>query len=282
MDGNRYIAASILFFTVIVMIPFDIFFGYHIAIKHKILFNAYFITYTAYLVNGTLYTFFAAYLTLWENNIIRIGYQFYQYFIPLLSVMMALNRFTAIVVWTWHKRIPKWTFFVINGICAIAISVMLLFVNHIGIFGIRGADDPVIDKVFARGFKAAAYLASLIIEVVAVLYRKLSKKSQPINSFNMTLLIHSLISTVCWIINFVSNQMVKFYGIEIFDSISNVALFCGFVLPTVYLFIKIQGLHNTLIDFCKDLRQLKLNRKAQVFHKSVKRTTTSQQMYNVT
>uniref|UniRef100_A0A7E4VHW3 Serpentine receptor class gamma n=1 Tax=Panagrellus redivivus TaxID=6233 RepID=A0A7E4VHW3_PANRE len=237
MELSQYIRLTIQASTLFIMIPIDVFLVYHVAIHYEFLFNAYFVTMTLYVVNGTVYfscTFFGNLLEF--ADFLRWGHRFYQYFIPLLSVMMAINRFTAIVIMP-GKGFAKWTFFAVNLAFIFFISLTLLLFNYVGIFGINLSEYETYSKYFDRVFKAGAYVFSFMLEVLAITYRKLSKGTQQLDDLDRKLLIQNFYSTIPWLINCVSNQLLQTYrNYIVLIVITNVMSCLGLMAPMVYLF----------------------------------------------
>uniref|UniRef100_A0A7E4VTZ5 Serpentine receptor class gamma n=1 Tax=Panagrellus redivivus TaxID=6233 RepID=A0A7E4VTZ5_PANRE len=234
----------------IIMVPFDMFLVYYIVKRHKLLFTPYFVTLTLISVCGTLYMIFTAYLDLQEVLLLRLIYSYFQYFIPLLSVIASLNRFSAIVLWAFYDRIWTWKRLCIYIAIISLVGMIFLLVIHIGILNVCcsyvfGANLRHFDRVF----KATAYMIAFTFEVAAVIYRVNSKKSGEIDKVDITLLFQSIISTACWLINCGCNiaSAIKFRFFLIV--ISDAMVLCGFVLPLVYLFASNRKLKVLLFDF---------------------------------
>uniref|UniRef100_A0A7E4ZYD0 Serpentine receptor class gamma n=1 Tax=Panagrellus redivivus TaxID=6233 RepID=A0A7E4ZYD0_PANRE len=118
------------FLGFILILPFDIFLIYHIITRHSILCSPYFVAMTINSIAGAMYMFYSAYLDLNENRFMRISYKFFQYFIPMLSLITSVNRFTAVIFWSHHDKIWKWKFLIIYLIAVFLIALALLLVNH--------------------------------------------------------------------------------------------------------------------------------------------------------
>uniref|UniRef100_A0A7E4V365 Serpentine receptor class gamma n=1 Tax=Panagrellus redivivus TaxID=6233 RepID=A0A7E4V365_PANRE len=275
MDAAITVEIIVNFVGAGIMVPFDIFLVYHLLIRHKLIFNIYFITMTIYSINGTLYMFFSAVLDVQAIYFMRRSYEFYQYFIPLLSVVMSFNRFTAIVIWPWHQKIWKYKFFIIYGIAISAFSFFFMLVNHADLLQIRA--DPAYTlyfRLFDRVFKGSAYIVSLIFEMTAVIYRKVSKKTLEIDKVDITLLTQSVITTTCWLINCICNLIWFLYSVIGVIHVSNCFVVFGFVLPLAYLFSSNRKLRMLLLHFYFRGEYFKNNAVGTMVHISVQSTKT--------
>uniref|UniRef100_A0A7E4VN34 Serpentine receptor class gamma n=1 Tax=Panagrellus redivivus TaxID=6233 RepID=A0A7E4VN34_PANRE len=147
--------------------------------------------------------------------------------------MMALNRFTAIVVWPLHKGNKKWMFFFVNIISVTLISVVFLLNNRFGIFHLHS------NGKLTLVFEAGCYLMSFGFEIFAVLYRKKSLALKEINSVDETLLMQSMMSTVFRLLYFSSILLWPYIEAKMFlNCIADAMWFLGYVAPLVYLFTK--------------------------------------------
>uniref|UniRef100_A0A7E4VVT5 Serpentine receptor class gamma n=1 Tax=Panagrellus redivivus TaxID=6233 RepID=A0A7E4VVT5_PANRE len=163
-----------------------------------------------------------------------LPYQYLQYFIPLLSIVAALNRFSAIVLWKFYDRIWTWNRLCIYIETVFLVSFIIVLTIHIDFQNL----PEFRNKTVARVFKASAYVIAFIFEVTAVIYRVHSKESGKIDKVDVTLLTQSVISTVCWLVNCACNIAGENFNYPIcLVTISDAMVFCGFVLPLLYLFM---------------------------------------------
>uniref|UniRef100_A0A7E4W2G5 G_PROTEIN_RECEP_F1_2 domain-containing protein n=1 Tax=Panagrellus redivivus TaxID=6233 RepID=A0A7E4W2G5_PANRE len=168
-------------------------------------------------------------------------YIYFQFFLPFLSLLMSINRFTAVICWNQYSHIWQWKFYVLYLLIIMVISSLLL---HIFIYNLFGCSYCTANhRYLFRIFKTTAYIMAFGIEVCTVGYRQRIKNVHTFDKYDVMLLMQAWLSTSCFLINIGCNQIYDalpagsfFQNVALF--ISNCAFVSGFHLPCLYTFVK--------------------------------------------
>uniref|UniRef100_A0A7E4W526 Serpentine receptor class gamma n=1 Tax=Panagrellus redivivus TaxID=6233 RepID=A0A7E4W526_PANRE len=234
----------------ILMLPYLLFFFFHILTRATLVCTPYFVTATILYTCGSIYMFATAHWNALPTIVWQ--YLFYQFFLPSLSLLMSINRFTAVIWWNQYSRIWKWKFFVLYSSIILVITLTLHYMFYKALFNCTYCVSN--NRNLYRVFKTTVYITAFLVEVCAVLCRQKLKSKHTLDKYDVMLLMQSLLSTSCFLVNIGCNQVFDALAADnilkpIVQFISNCMFVMGFHLPCLYVFIKNKQLRYLLFKF---------------------------------